>query len=161
MNQIKFFKFTICGLILLNIFTLGFFLLTKPNQRGHPPLPNKGFKDEVASILDLNNEQQSIFNEFAEQHEQQIRTINEQQEKLLLPYFENIVNPSIELNTELVPTQFQQLQRQKLVLTRQHFIKTKELLNKKQLPEFKVFMERVTEKIVVKRKNKPPRPKDF
>lgn len=152
MDQIRFYKFAIYGLILLNIVVLGFFLLSSPKRGLHRPRPDSNFQAEVVDMLKFTNDQQIVFDQSHDRHEKQMRRTNQEEEKLLLSYFDNIASPSSELDTALFFTQFQQLQRQKLRLTQQHFLEIKAMLNEEQLPDFKRLMERVTERIVTRRK---------
>jgi len=160
MKELTFYKYTTIGLIVLNISILGCILLIKRPPPPHPK-PKNNFQEEMIKVLDLNNKQQSIFRELAKQHKKKIRKINEQQEILLVPFFQNITNPSIELDTVLVLRQFEQIQRQKLALTQRHLISIKELLHEDQLDDYKIFTNRVLEGILAKKKNNIPQPKDF
>lgn len=161
MNHLKFYKLAIGGLVLLNIGVLTFFLLAKTSARPPHPPRNNNFQEEVPSILDLNDEQRATFYDLADQHEQQIRTINNEQQKLLHPYFESIADSSIDLDTTFVLNQFQQLERRKLATTRQHFLKIKGLLNEDQLPRFEIVMEKALGRIISGKKKHRPPPKDF
>ena len=65
-----------------------------------------------------------------------IESANEKQQELLSYYFESIADPSISIDKELTLTQFQQLEREKLDVTREHLLDVKNLLNEEQLPRF-------------------------
>lgn len=152
MDQIKFYKFAIYGLILLNVLVLGFFLLSSSKQEMNRPRPHHNFETEVAGFLEFTSDQQVVFDQSHDRHEKQMRRINQEEEELLLSYFDNIANPTEEMDSALVITQFQQLQRQKLVLTQQHFLEIKSILNTDQLVDFESLMRRVAERIVSRRK---------
>lgn len=152
MAQIKFYKLAIYGLIFLNLFVLGFVWLSSPQDRQDRPRPTNRFQEEVEDILVFTSEQQSIFDQSHDRHEREMRRINQEEEQLLLSYFDNIANPAGELDTARVFSRYQYLQRQKLILTQAHFSEIKEILNQDQLPGFQKLMERVAERIVSKRK---------
>ncbi|MEM7512300.1 MAG: hypothetical protein AAF388_15300 [Bacteroidota bacterium] len=162
MKPLTFFKYTTIGLILLNIVVLGFFLMRESQDvPPRPPRPRTDFQLDAISMLRLSNEQESVFSNLAEEHETQIRKLNREQETLIIPLFESITDPSIELDTLMVLEQFDQIQRQKLVLTRNHLLEIKDLLNEDQLPDFEIFVDRVMERTISKRKKRPARPQDF
>ena len=160
MNELKFYKLAVWSMLLINIFFLTFFLMSKPKRGRHHTRPANNFQERVPEILNLDNTQQSLFNGLAEQHEQQIKLINKQQQQLLLPYFESIANSDIEVDTNTVLSLIEQLERKKLEGTYQHLNKVKNLLTEDQLPQFDVFMQTITERIVMKSKKNPSRPKD-
>ncbi len=161
MTQIKFYRLLVAGLLLLNILVLAFFLFNQSEPRPERGPRAAGFQAEVPRILELDSAQQLTFSALAEQHNQQIAAINEEQQKLLLPYFESIADSSVDLENELVQTRFQQLELEKLIVTRQHFIEVKNILNPPQYPLFDALMEKITDRVVGNRNKKRPRPKDF
>ena len=159
MNQVKFYKYIILGLVGLNIVVLAFFLLTKSRPRHQPP--PKNFQAEVVKIFGLDNQQASVFKELADGHKQRMKEIDKQQEKLLLRYFESLTNDSESTDKESLLNQFQQLEREKIEVTYRHFEEIKKLLNKDQLPEFEEFMKSVTNKLLSSEKKNHSPPKDF
>ncbi|MEM6342991.1 MAG: hypothetical protein AAF927_03890 [Bacteroidota bacterium] len=161
MNQIKFYRLVIAGLLLLNILVLAFFLLIQSEPRPDRAPRPAGFQTEVPRLLELDSTQQLTFDDLAEQHNQQVAAINLQQQELLLPFFESIADSSLDFDNELIQTQFQQLELEKLVVTRQHFIDVKNILYPQQFPLFKDLMRKITDRVVGKRNKNRPRPKDF
>lgn len=164
MNQVKFYKIAIWILLFLNILAIGLLLLSINTT--HPSIPPRdhNLQKEIVRILNLDDAQQAKFYALAKQHEMQIRLINDQEHQLLLPYFENIgkgVESEDTANNALVLSQAQELNRKKLVLTRQHFIEIKSLLNDTQLDDFKELMKIVSTRIVIGKKKNPPPPQDF
>ena len=159
MNQRKFYIAIILGLVGLNILVLAFFLLTKPRTQHHPP-PEK-FQSEVIKILSLNKQQVVTFRALADEHKLQMNAINERKAKLLLPYFESLVDNSKIIDSESLLIQFQHAEKEKIELTYQHFQELKEILNKEQLPDFEIFMRRVTERILSGEQKKSPPRKGF
>ena len=161
MKPLTFFKYTTIGLILLNIVVLGFFVLRESQGPPRPPRPRTDFQQDAIIMLGLTNEQEAAFSNLAEEHEQQIRKLNREQETLIIPLFESVMDPSIELDSLVVLEQFDQIQRQKLVLTRNHLLEIKDLLNEEQLPDFEIFVDRVMERTISKGRKRPARPQDF
>ena len=159
MSQIKLYKYATWGLLFLNIAVLAFFLLTKPKPQHHPPSNN--FQSEVIEMLDLNTQQASTFKALAEAHNQQMRSISGQQQQLLIPYFESLTNPSSTIDSDGVLSQFQQLEREKIEVTYQHFQDIKSMLNEEQLPDFENFMNTFIHTLLLDEKKNPSPPKDF
>ncbi len=159
MSQLKFYKYATWALLFLNIAVLGFFLLTKPRPPHHPA-PND-FQLEVIKILDLNDQQVSTFRRLAKEHNQKMNLINEQQRTLLPPYFESLSDPSKIINEDTILSQFQQLEREKIEVTYQHFQDLKSMLDASQLPYFEQLMGKfINELLLGQKKNSPP-PKDL
>lgn len=159
MSQLTFYKYASGGLLLLNIVVLAFFLLTKPGHQPQPPSNN--FQSEVIDALDLDTQQASAFRALAEDHNQQMRSISGQQQQLLMPYFESLTSSSPTIDSEGVLNQFQQLEREKIEVTYQHFQEIKSMLTKEQLTGFETFMDTFIHTLLLDKKKNPPPPKDF
>lgn len=160
MNQLTFYKYAAGGLLLLNMVIISFFLFTKPNLPLHGPPPSS-FQKEVIDVLHLDAQQTNMFKALAKEHNQKITVLKEQQQTLLLPYFESLANTSIQIEKEDVLNQFQQLEKEKIEVTHQHFQEIKNLLNESQLPHFKDFLDKFIDRLILSDKNNKPPPKDF
>lgn len=156
MSQLTFYKYASLSLLLLNVAVIGFFLLTKPAPP--PRMGEHNFQYEVIEMLHLNEEQVTSFRAFAQGHNQQMTSINEQQQKLLRPYFESLANPSVGMDKASVLNQFQQLEREKIEVTYQHFEDLKLILNEVQLTHFETFISRYIDVFLSgETKGMPPR----
>lgn len=161
MDQFKFYKYAIAGLILLNIAMIVFFIFTKPKHEPRPPRESNDFQAEIERILDLSSQQRSEFKGLADDHNLKIKSINEQQQKLLPSYFETLTRPSDQTNKDSILSRYQQLERQKLEVTYQHFQDIKSMLNDEQIPQFKEFMKILIDRITGSGNSKPtPREND-
>lgn len=145
MNQVKFYKITTWGLALLNISILAFLMLTKPAPPRHHH-PNHGFKSEVSKILKFDDGQQSMFLKLAEEHSQELRSISEKQQTIFNRYFESLVDTSTTHDNANNLTEFQQLEKEKFEVTRQHLLDVKKLLREDQLPHYEQFIQDFLEK---------------
>ena len=154
MNQNKMYKYATWTLLLLNIAVLAFFIITKPKPPHH--LHSKDFKSEVGKILDLSDEQVVSFEAMAKAHNQKMKSINEKQQKLLLPYFKNIADTSKNIDEEEALIQFQKLEREKMEVTHHHLEEVKSLLNETQLPQFKEFVDMFVDRVLRVGKKTPP-----
>jgi len=154
MSQLKFYKYSIWALLLLNVGVLAFFFLTKPHPPHHAS-PNN-FQSEVVEILGLNNQQAANFKKLAEDHMHKTRSINEQQEKLLPPYFKSLTDLSKNIDKDRILDEFQQLERKKIEVTYQHFQDIKSILDENQLPQFEGFMNTFIERILTQGKGLVP-----
>lgn len=159
MDQLKFYKYATSGLLLLNIVIIAFFFLTRPK---HPrPQTAENFAEEVKDILHLSDQQNEAFTTMAREHNESMKSINERQEQLVLPYFERLTDASDTLTRDSVLSEIQQLERQKIEVTYRHLEDLKGILDEDQLPHFKVFMQRFTSRVLGRDKKSPPPPKEI
>lgn len=156
MSQISFYKYATWGLLLLNLGMLAFFFLTKP-KHPHQPTPN-AFQNEVIERLRLNAQQEETFRTLAAEHGQQMVSINEQQQQLLLPYFESLAVPAEQVDKDSLLRRYQELERAKLEFTYQHFEEIESMLDDSQLVYFQEVMYKFVDRIVLKSEKKSPPP---
>ncbi len=164
MKQLQLFKYATIGLVLLNIGIILFFFLTKPK----PPRPmhegptNHKMDRRAIELLGLNKEQIMAFRDLAEGHSREMRAINEQQRKMLEPYFGSVVDSTREVATDAQLEEIVQLERRKIEITHQHFEDIKAILDTTQLANFERFVNESLKMILNKGgKNPPPGPKGF
>lgn len=159
MTQLQLYKYATWGLLSLNIAILAFFFLTKPKHPHHRG--GKGdFRNEVIQTLDLNEAQERVFKTLAAEHHEQMNSINRRQHELLPPYFEKLSDSLALIDQSEIMTQFQQLERQKIEFTYAHFEEIKQILEKRQLSDFKKLMDRFVDKLLLDNEKKRGRPKD-
>lgn len=144
MSKRRLYQFTILSLVILNVIITVFFLF----ELKYRNKSSNNIRSEVVEILNLDNEQTSIFNELADEHKQQMKELDELQAELLYLYFGSLSNSSISIKNDSILQQLQQFERKKIELTHQHFEKIKELLKKEQIPQFKSFINIITEKFI-------------
>lgn len=159
MSQLNFYKYATWALLFLNLAVLVFFILTRPRHHHHPS--TKDFRSEVINILNLNDQQQSAFRKLAHEHNQSMIMLKEQQQDLLPPYFANLAEPSESIDPDKILTKFQQLEREKIEVTYQHFQDIKNLLNQEQLPYFKGLMGKLIDELLLEKQVPPSPPKDI
>lgn len=156
MKQIQFFKYATLLMLVLNLGLVAFFFLTKPK----PPMRGETFSPRAIEILQLDKDQHQAFLQSAEQHGKQMRTINDGQRNLLRPYFNGLVDPSLNLNPDSILQQVQLLERQKVEATYLHFKAVKALLRDEQQNNFEQFMNQALGRLLLNdMPSKPPRPK--
>jgi len=158
MSSFKFYKYAAWGLLLLNVILIASFILTKPKL--HPRNSPHDFQAKIIKELDLNEQQATTFRALAQEHRQAINAINERQRTLIPPYFKSLVDTSIHVNDTSILSEFEILEREKLVVSRRHFQEIKNLLTQEQAPHFKGFMDGFIKKIVLNSKKPPHPPKD-
>jgi L-lysine 2,3-aminomutase len=159
MNQKRFYKYAIWSLIGLNIAVLAFFVMLRPQPRQHNPQGN--FRSEVIEMLHLNTQQASLLNASAEKHTQKMEEIDNRQFRLLSPYFASLITSAENNDKESLLNEYQQLEREKIETTYQHFQEIKDFLDDDQMPYFEEFMRKTTDRILLGKKKNPPPPKDF
>lgn len=163
MTQLQFFKIGFIVLIVVNIALVTFLMIGGPGGN-RPPHPDKGaasFRNEVGAILDLTKEQQAQFNDLATEHRQQMTDIEAEEKEILRSYFDGLINPEGLEDRDKQMATLQELKRQKVELTYNHFEMVKGMLNESQLPKFKDFTSQAIERILVDNKKPPHPPKDF
>lgn len=146
MSQIKFYKYTVWGLLGLNIGVLAFFLLSNPRPR--PQALRQNSRSEIIEMLHLNDQQAVKLNELADEHKQKMKEISDRQAQLLSPYFESLVYSDESIEKDSILHVYQQSEREKIEETYQHFHEIKALLKEDQLPDFKKFMTRTTGRLL-------------
>tara|TARA_R110002049_G_scaffold307084_1_gene506740 strand:+ start:5565 stop:6047 length:483 start_codon:yes stop_codon:yes gene_type:complete len=159
MNQVKFYQYTIGALLLLNAIILGFFLSN--NSRPPHPLRNNPFHQEVVELLKLTEEQAISFKKMAKEHKINIAEVTNQQQQLLLPYFQSISNSDVQIDESETLNQIELLERKKIAITHRHLQEIKSILTTEQHANFKEFMQVFIEKVVLNQKKDPPPPKDL
>ncbi|GAB3944846.1 hypothetical protein GCM10028805_12940 [Spirosoma harenae] len=91
MERTKLLTFAVIGLLLLNLLTIGFLVL-KPDQSSHygppgtPPRPD-GPVNIIIERLHFDQDQQKAYKELIDQHQSQMRELNEQMAQLHRDYY--------------------------------------------------------------------------
>lgn len=83
--------------------------------------------------------------------------IEARQQDVLRSYFDGLVNPEDVRDRDKQIAELQELERQKVELTYNHFEMVKAMLNESQIPKFEEFSTQALERILGGGK-KPPRP---
>ncbi len=157
MKQLQFYKYAALVLLLLNLSMIAFFFLTKPK----PPHQGDGFQKRGPNIMNMDEKQHDLFLQSAKQHGQHMKAINKQQQDLLKPYFYSLIDSTKNTNPNATLNEVQDLERQKIESTYQHFQEVKSILKPEQQADFELFMNDVIERILMETKKNPPPPKEF
>ncbi len=159
MRNLLFYKYATWGLLILNLLMIAFFFLTKPQ----PPHKKGGpdFAKKAIDILKLDEQQHRTFLQSAKLHNQQMEEINRQQQEVLKPYFNSLINPNNNINADTLLQQVQQLERNKIESTYQHFKEVKSILTENQKADFNEFMDHALKIILLEKEKKPHPPKEF
>ena len=153
MKELKFYKYAVAGLVLLNILMMSFFFLTKP----HPPgAMDANFVRPSPTTLHLTDQQEKEFIFFAEKHQQQMRELKSQQSALLKPYFETLTQTGNPDRPDSLLITYEDLERQKVEATYEHFEEVKLILDTDQIAHFEAFMDQALNMILFDAKNSPP-----
>ncbi len=158
MTQLKLYQYAAWGLLVLNLSMVAFFFLTKPT----PPDRADGqqFRNKAVNILQLDEQQEAAFSKLAMAHAEEMRRLMKSQQDLLKPYFDHLLTENDAVNPDSILLQYQQLEKEKLVVTYQHFEDIKGILKEEQKGNFPKFMEEAIRALLPKRGNgaRPPRP---
>lgn len=156
MEQSKFYKYIIVGLVGLNIAVLAFFSLSKPR----PPheLSYKNNRAEVIEILHLDDQQATQLKRLADEHVRSMEEFKVQQAAILSPYFISVID-SGESNgiDSLLFQKYQESEKAKIELTYKHFQQIKELLREDQYPYFQKFVHKTVDRVLVGEKKEMKR----
>jgi len=95
-------------------------------------MPDKnGFLEEASRMLELNNEQQIKFSEYATAHDMRIRSLQKKQRDLIGNYFNQPSDSVLDLISNI--------EKQKIYFTQRHLNEVKSILNKDQNKNFDKF----------------------
>ncbi len=138
MTQLKVYQFATLGLLLLNLVLLAVIALA-PARAGLTP-------QQAVRSLHLDNEQRDRFMTFARAHQSEMQALNARQRELLEAYFRQLTTPSA-ARPGPPPPAVQDIEREKITSTYQHFLEVKALLRPEQEPQFADFVDVVLEQI--------------
>ena len=161
MTQLSFFKFSAFGLLLLNLGMIGFFLLTKPKHRPHPPKSKGGFKKEAIDILKLNHDQISHFDQSAKSYNEKIRIVSEQQGQELKQYFSQSHESYSDSTAKDLIIRLMSHEEGKMRATFKHFDEIKSMLEPQQHADFQIFMNEVLKFILFPNRKIKAEPKEM
>lgn len=152
MKQLQFYKYAIGTLLLLNLSMIAFFFITRP------PAPHGGERPSPAKAIDLlglDKGQYELFLASVDAHEGRIAAIREEQQQLLRPYFQSIIENNDSTDYQLVLAKAQNLEGRKMQSLHQHFQEVKTLLRPDQQGNFADFIDNITEKVLLKNNERP------
>jgi hypothetical protein len=151
MTKLTFFQISTAVLIVLNIGLLCAFALGKPK---HPEHDGPGPKRRALEILKLDKNQLDEFIKLAKQHHEMMMKFDEQQRKLLVPYFSNKNEEESPENEDYLE-QLLQIEKQKISFTKSHFEEVKSMLKPEQYPN----LEQLIHEVMNENNKKSPPPK--
>ena len=135
MKAARLYKYTTWFLLFINIVMLFFLFFTM-----RPPLDRQeGLAKHMMETLRLQPNQLPAFTASANRHKIQLKSLSGQQRQLLKNYFEILIDKPAD--KEAILRQLQQLERQKIESTFQHFKEVKGLLNPHQLKDYERFVK--------------------
>lgn len=152
MPHLKFYKFIIAGLLLLNFVLLTFLFLGRPKHpRIHQQNRSRAFFHKAPDLLDLDTEQQVAFRKLARAHHNKMNHYDSAQVALLPSYFEQLKETELEEYSDEVLDKISSIERKKVEFTYQHFENVRKLLRPEQLKNYDDFVNKATKKIYNKR----------
>ena len=135
-------------MVLLNITLVTFLILGNPN-RHHPKHKMDGREHfhEVQRILELEEGQKKEFKKIADEHLDGMLALEKLQKESVREFFKKNLAIEVEQN-QVILREIEQLEREKVLLTLQHFKEVKEILNERQNENFNDFTEWVMDKLL-------------
>jgi hypothetical protein len=154
MSKLKIYQWSTWVLLLLNVAMIALFFLTKPKHPNNEPL-----RQSAKTEMNLTDQQYNLFKQSARKHQAQIQQLNDEQNRLLQLYFGNLASNEVVKNDSLLG-QLQNIEKQKISITYEHFREIKTLLKPEQYPAYEAFVQRAISRILKLDKKGPPSPKD-
>jgi hypothetical protein len=141
----------VCALLLINIGTLVFLFMEKPDQR---PRGNKVVDKLIIEGLKLNDAQVEQFEELKHDHRTQINEVERRERKLQKTYFELLQqsNPNHAV-ADSVSQLLGAIQQEKLQITFDHFSDLKSICNDEQKVLFDSLIADISRALMM-----PPKP---
>ena len=152
MESTQFYKYTTWGMLCLNLILIGFLFFGRPTG---------GHQMRAIDALKMDDSQHDAFLASAKRHELLIESLTKTQTDLLKPYFQQLIDTNATVNETQLFTSLQTIEKQKIKSTYRHFEEIKHFLKKEQEADFKLFMNRILEKILSEQEKKSHPPKDF
>lgn len=145
MTKLKVYQIAALGLLLLNLALLAVIAFAPARA---DPSPQR-----AVEALDLDEIQHERFMTYARAHQAEMKTFNARQRELLKAYFRQLTSPSAN-EPGAPPPAVQEIERQKITSTYDHFLEVKALLRPDQEPQFPDFVDAVLQQIFLE----PERP---
>ena len=130
MKKLQFYRYATWTLLVLNLVMLAFFVFNKP----HPP--HKKNRGGVVERLNFDQQQHERFLEYLKVHHQKMTAFSKQQEDLLKPYFEQLIDTTSTIDSLAVFSAVQQLEEKKISAVYQHFQDVRSILRPEQEENF-------------------------
>lgn len=148
-----------------NTYRIGFFVLLVINiallviftMRPEMPMQQRGLKDEISRELNFTEEQKAMFDKMAENHHEAIRELEKQEQELLRSFFQQLSLDYSKENKEAQLEHILQLEKDKIIVTYNHFEELKEMCNEEQLKRFDRVMERILP-VLINSSDRPMKP---
>ncbi len=143
MTQLKVYQLTALGLLVLNLALLAVIAFAPAHADDAP--------QRAIDTIGLDAEQHERFITYADAHQDQMREYNARQNELLEAYFRRLTTPSA-ADAGPPPAAVQDIERQKIVSTYEHFLEVKALLRPEQEEQFPAFVDAVLQQILLEPK---------
>ncbi len=138
MYKIGFFILLALNMVLMVLFVMG----PKP-PRPEKGRPESGIKDEISHELGFTDEQKVKFDEMAINHREAIRNLEGRERKLMKSFFEQLASENSNQKKESLLGEIVQLERDKIMVTYNHFEELKGICNVEQLTRFDKVLSRI------------------
>lgn len=139
----KMYRIGFFALLTINIALMVLFVLGPKPPRPEGGGPESGIKDEISRELGFTEAQKARFDEMAINHREAIRSLEDRERKLIKTFFEQLASTNANGNKEEQLQEILQLERDKIMVTYNHFEELRGICNEEQLTRFDKVMERV------------------
>lgn len=157
MKELQFYKIATVGLLLLNLSLIAFFFINRPPRQLPPP---KEGRERANEALKLDRKQHEVFLQYANQHMQTMRSLDNQQRDLLRPYFTALTDQQENNYTDSLLNQVLQIERNKIETTYEHFQTVRSILRPDQEPYFEDWVNSALKNVLMENKGPlPPKEK--
>ncbi|MVM39959.1 periplasmic heavy metal sensor [Spirosoma sp. HMF3257] len=161
MERTKLLTFSVIGLLLLNLLTIGYVVFksghfSQSDQSRSQPLGREGPARVIISRLHFDEQQQKQFLEMGRQHHQETRRLNEESVRLFRTYYSLLATtPPDTAKASMLARQIADIQRQIAELNFAHFQEIKALCRPEQQADFVQLVDDLAR--LFGRPQRPPR----
>lgn len=138
MYKIGFFALLAINIALMVLFALG----PKP-PRPEGGSSQLGIKEEISRELGFTEAQKARFDEMAMNHREAIRSLEGRERDLMKSFFERLATENSNQDKETLLQEIVQLERDKIMVTYNHFEELKGICNEEQLTKFNKVLSRI------------------
>jgi len=146
------------GFFILLIINIGLVVLFVLGPK--PPRPESGIKNEISRELGFTEEQKAAFEQMAMSHREAIRKLDQQERQLVGSFFNQLSQPQPNEPNEELLQEIMQLEKDKIMITYNHFEELKGLCSEEQRVRFDRVIQRILPALTnsSERPMKPQRP---
>lgn len=139
----KIYRIGFFALLAINIVLMVLFILGPKPPRPEHGRPQRDIKDQISHELGFTEEQKAKYDEMALKHREAIRNLEGRERKLMKSFFGQLASENSNQDKETSLEEIVQLERDKIMVTYNHFEELKGICNVEQLKRFDKVLSRI------------------